>query len=327
MIDEEHDASFKQDTAPRYHARDVAVAAGVGRERAAGARLRHAVARELARAQRGEYRLVEMPRRVSSIGRCRTWPRSICATQLHGTRAVAGRSAGRCTRRCSEALHDDGQVILLLNRRGYSTHIQCPACGHVVALPALRHRADPPSATEKMRALPLLRLRDSRAAAVSRVRFRRASATAGWARRGWRRRCRPRFPTSRACGWTPTRCASRAATSRRSTAFRAGEVQILLGTQMIAKGLDFPNVTLVGRDQRRHGAALARLPRRRADVSTGDAGGRPHRPRATRAAACWCRRSAPIIRRFWRLSAMISSCSPTRNCRCAVSSAIRRSCR
>ncbi len=86
-----------------------------------------------------------------------------------------------------------------------------------------------------------------------------------------------RFPTSSRGGWTRTRCARPAATSRCLSAFKAGEVRILLGTQMIAKGLDFPNVTLGGGGQRRHRAAPARLPRRRADLSARGAGGRTHR--------------------------------------------------
>ena len=56
--------SFKQETAPRYHARDVAIRRAAAGEHAPGARLGDAVAGKLARAQQGEYRLVEMPRRV-----------------------------------------------------------------------------------------------------------------------------------------------------------------------------------------------------------------------------------------------------------------------
>ena len=81
-------------------------------------------------AQRGDYRLVDMPRRVSSL------PLPDVAivdlrTQLQGRRS-RGSISQPLYQAVQEALRDDGQVILLLNRRGYSTTIQCPACGHVV---------------------------------------------------------------------------------------------------------------------------------------------------------------------------------------------------
>ena len=136
-------------------------------------------------------------------------------------------------------------MILLLNRRGFSTHIQCPACGYVVRCPecdiALTHHR-----TEADRVVPLLRLPDAGARRPARRAALPASATAAWARSGSRRRSAPDFPTCCACGWTPTRCRRHGSHERALAAFRSGKVRILLGTQMIAKGLDFPNVTLVG---------------------------------------------------------------------------------
>ena len=80
-----------------------------------------------------------------------------------------------------------------------------------------------------------------------------------------------------------------------------------------------------GRGQCRHGAAPARFPRRRADVSVGDASGRSHGPRARRAGECWCRRCAPMRRRSWRRCGTTWRRSPARSCRIARRSVIRRS--
>ncbi len=70
-----------------------------------------------------------------SIARCRRWARSISAVSMPPARCRTAPSAGRCTRPSRRRCDDGGQVILLLNRRGFSTHIQCPACGHVVRCP------------------------------------------------------------------------------------------------------------------------------------------------------------------------------------------------
>jgi primosomal protein N' (replication factor Y) len=147
-------------------------------------------------------------------------------------------------RAMKEALADDGQVILLLNRRGYSTHIQCPTCGHVVKCPhcdvSLTHHreevkvrchyceymADPPLACPECRfdGIRYNGMGTERLESELMAKF-------------------PNVPLLRMDSDTMRKPGSHELALAQ---FRSGAAKILLGTQMIAKGLDFPNVTLVG---------------------------------------------------------------------------------
>ena len=147
-----------------------------------------------------------------SAGRCRRVGTIDLRDEANTQLLPRARSAASCTRPCTRRCDEGGQVILLLNRRGFSTHIQCPACGLALECPALRHRPDAPPHRGD-RPVPLLRLPGAGARPSAPSATSAASATAAWARSGWRPRSGPGFPTSRACGWTPTRCAAAQATS------------------------------------------------------------------------------------------------------------------
>src|SRR5437773_1183660 len=95
--------------------------------------------------RRGRASSLGLPRRVE--GRPLPAVATIGLRVEFESRASRGAVSRSLRRAIDEALRTDGQVILLLNRRGYSTHIQCPACGHVVKCPACdlaltHHRAD-----------------------------------------------------------------------------------------------------------------------------------------------------------------------------------------
>ncbi len=142
------------------------------------------------------------------------------------------------------ALREKGQVILLLNRRGFSTHIQCPACGLVVRCPHCE--------------LPLTHHRAGNVAICHYCDYQRPTPEvcpecqfAGIHFRGLgtqrlEAEVRARFPQASVLRMDTDAMQAYGSHDRALTAFREGKVQILLGTQMIAKGLDFPNVTLVG---------------------------------------------------------------------------------
>jgi primosomal protein N' (replication factor Y) len=242
VLDEEHESTFKQDSAPRYHARDVAL------QRATDQRVPLVLAsatpslESWQRAQQGEYRLVEMPRRVLEL------PLPAVRTIDLRDKAHGHHSRGAISRPLHQAiqaaLSEGGQVILLLNRRGHSTHIQCPACGYAMRCPDCDisltfHRQDNSAVchscdfhTQAPHECPECKSPGLRYTGLGTQKLEAEVRT--------------RFPGYECLRMDTDSMRRRGSHEQALRAFREGRVQILLGTQMIAKGLDFPNVTLVG---------------------------------------------------------------------------------
>ncbi|MEN6494249.1 MAG: primosomal protein N' [Thermoguttaceae bacterium] len=242
ILDEEHESTFKQDSVPRYNARDVALV----RCRTEKVPLVLGSAtpslESWHRAKSGEYRLVEMPRRV--LGRRLPSVDTIdLRTDLH-SKTSRGSISRQLHMAMNTALTDGGQVILLLNRRGFATHIQCPACGEVVHCPnceiALTHHR-----TEEIALCHYCDYQVPAPTACPKCGF----AGIRYSGQGTQRleaEVRARFANYRCLRMDTDTMQGAHSHEKALAAFRSGEVQILVGTQMIAKGLDFPNVTLVG---------------------------------------------------------------------------------
>ncbi len=242
MLDEEHEASFKQDSAPRYHARDVALARTAAENIPLVLGSATPSLESWQQAQCGAYRLVSLHQRVYE----RPMPH-VGAIDLRNEFRDR-RSRGAISRQLhvamDEALSDDGQVILLLNRRGYSTHIQCPACGFALRCPdcsiALTHHVDQQIALCHYCDFQMPAPQVCPECKFPGIRY------GGLGTQRLEAEVKARFP-QHACLRMDTDTMQKPGSHERAlTAFHAGEVRILLGTQMIAKGLDFPNVTLVG---------------------------------------------------------------------------------
>jgi primosomal protein N' (replication factor Y) len=242
VIDEEHEHTFKQESTPRYHARDVAVM----RARLENIPILLGSAtpslESWHNAQRGQYTLLSLPNRVLD----RPLPQVTLIDLRHEQPGRVRFSAlsPSLERAMREALRDGGQVMLLLNRRGFSTHVHCPACGYVEAcrfcdLSLTYHQQRdvmlchycgyeqaPPVQCPQCGGPPVRYqgLGTEKLQAEIEEKF-------------------PDFVVRRMDSDTMKRPGSHA---RVLKAFRIGQIHILLGTQMIAKGLDFPNVTLVG---------------------------------------------------------------------------------
>ena len=246
IIDEEHDGSYKQDKTPRYHARDIA------QKRAS---LEGAVVvlgsatpslESFSRAQKGEYRYIEMRKRATG----RPLP-EVEIVDMTGE-AKGGKLpvlSHRLKDELCETLARGEQAILFLNRRGFSTYVQCLGCGHVEKCPncdvsLTHHRGEGTlrchhcdhairvpghcpkcdgwmlsfsgSGTEKVQD-EVQQLLGERGLGEHKI-LRLDRDTTG----------------------------TKGAHGQILGEFRHGRASVLIGTQMVTKGLDFPKVTLVG---------------------------------------------------------------------------------
>ncbi len=242
VIDEEHEASFKQETTPRYHARDVAVM----RARLENIPILLGSAtpslESWHNAERGQYSLLQLPRRV--LDRPMPLVHLIdLRTDKHPDKRLHGISPS-LERAMNQALDQGGQVILLLNRRGFATHLLCPSCGHVEMCKfcdlALTFHKDKDICqchycgyeTKPATRCPECNLAQIRFQGMGTEKLEDEIATKFF-----------RKVVQRMDSDTTQKPGSH---KKYLEAFRRGDIDILLGTQMIAKGLDFPNVTLVG---------------------------------------------------------------------------------
>ncbi|MCA9190442.1 MAG: primosomal protein N' [Planctomycetales bacterium] len=241
VVDEEHESSFKQDTLPRYHARDVALHRSFLEQIPVVLGSATPSLESWHRAVTGKYMLASLPRRIHN----RPLPH-VTTIDLRQQRIEPGR--GAITRQLSEAITDtlqgNGQIMLLLNRRGFATTIQCPQCGFVVACPDCD--------------LPLTHHRDGNKACCHYCDYQIAAPPVcpkcgadsmrfgGLGTQRLEVEVKARFPQARIARMDSDTMRKPGSHERVLSEFRDGKIQILLGTQMIAKGLDFPNVLLVG---------------------------------------------------------------------------------
>ncbi|MDO8500664.1 MAG: primosomal protein N' [Gemmatimonadaceae bacterium] len=251
IVDEEHESSYKQGETPRYHAREVAIV----RARAEGAIVVLGSAtpslESWTNATAGKYTLLTLPDRVGG-GRL---PGVEVVDLRHRVAPMPDSSTGPGTgysavireeldRALSETLRRKEQSILLLNRRGYSSFVQCNDCGDVVVCPNCSITLTHHRAPERLLCHYCAHQEPLRAECV-----RCGGQTLkhrGLGTQQVERLLSERFPTARIARMDVDTTSGKWAHAEILDRVASGEVDILLGTQMIAKGLDFPNVTLVG---------------------------------------------------------------------------------
>jgi primosomal protein N' (replication factor Y) len=244
IVDEEHEHTYKQEEAPRYQARDVAIMRG---------RMENAVVvlgsatpslESYANCKKGKYTLLELPERVDD--------QKMPVVRIVDMRQAARGDKGppifspQLKEAITQRLERKEQTILFLNRRGYSTSLQCPKCGYVAECPncslALTyHRAEQKLSchicghSEKVPSVcPNEKCRNPA------IRFAGTGTQKVEAILG------KLFPQARIQRMDADVMKRKEDYRRALGDFRTGKTDILIGTQMIAKGLHFPRVTLVG---------------------------------------------------------------------------------
>ncbi len=245
VIDEEHEWTYKQqDQTPRYHARDAAIKL---------AELTGAVVilgsatpdvETFYQTQRGSYQLLRLPERVVPQDGAQLPQVEIVDLRNElkaGNRSIFSRSLARAT---TKAVSGGEQVILFLNRRGGTTFIQCRHCGFVMRCRrcevTLTHHFSGDVLichqcnykTPVPRACPRCLSRQMKFLGIGTQRLEQEASAA--------------FPGARLLRWDSDITQRKGSHEELLTRFRSRQADILIGTQMVAKGLDIPSVTLVG---------------------------------------------------------------------------------
>ena len=245
VIDEEHEWTYKQeDRSPRYHAREVAIKLA----QLAGAMLIMGSAtpdiESFYRSQAGEFYLLQLPRRFTLRGDTSLPQVEVVDLKDElkaGNRGLFSRSLSRAI---SETLAAQEQVILFLNRRGAASFVQCRNCGFV-----LRCRRCDVALTYHSVDQCLVCHHCNYRSAVPQVCPRCLSRHIRFLGIGTQRveeEVGRLFPGARSLRWDRDVTRGKHSHETVLAKFLAHETDILIGTQMIAKGLDFPLVTLVG---------------------------------------------------------------------------------
>ncbi len=241
VVDEEHDPGYKSDRTPRYQARDAALALGVLAGAAVVLGSATPSVESVGHARAGRYRRVELPTRPTGMA-----PR-VTAVDLRAELAAGNR--GLISEALAGALaeldRDRGdRAILVINRRGTASVVMCRDCGHVQACPDCERPLVYHHAGTTLRCHhcgrawpPAVRCP---ACASPRIRY------LGGGTERVEREVRGRFPDLRVGRLDRDVVERRGAAVRVLDAFTDGRLDVLVGTSLVTKGLDIPEVTLVG---------------------------------------------------------------------------------
>lgn len=240
VIDEEHENTYKSEQTPRYHARETAEA----RAKMEGASVVLGSAtpsmESMYRAKNGSYRLLELKKRSRSQEMAKVYVADLREELKNGNRSILSEKLQELM---EERLEKKEQIMLFLNRRGYAGFVSCRECGHVVKCPHCdvslsSHRGG------KM-VCHYCGYEEKKPTVCPEC----GSRHIGEFKAGTQQIeeiVKRRFPQARVLRMDMDTTKEKDGHEKILAAFANEEVDILVGTQMIVKGHDFPNVTLVG---------------------------------------------------------------------------------
>lgn len=242
IIDEEHEATYKQDSNPRYHAREVAILRSQYNQAALVLGSATPSLESRARAGKGVYQHLRLTQRANPLAR-------IPEVQVIDFRDYIGQNeTSNFTPPLLEAIQDrlakKEQVVLMLNRRGYSSFVMCRECGTVDTCPNCDISLTLHMDTKTMNCHYCGFSKD-----IPQVCPNCKSYSIRYYGTGTQKaydELAELFPQARILRMDVDTTRKKGSHQALLDQFGRGEADILLGTQMIAKGLDFPNVTLVG---------------------------------------------------------------------------------
>lgn len=243
IVDEEHENTYKQENPPRYHGRDLAVV------RAAIERCPVVLGsatpslESFHNAKSGKYDLIRITERAdgASLPLIRIIDMRLETKKQKSKFAIL---SDKLRNGIEARIKDGEQVILFLNRRGFARSLQCPDCGHVCecqhcALPLTYHRAEERLICHLCGYQSIVPRRCPKC-------NEQGINLQGYGTEKVEEVLRKVFPKARLARLDADTARKKGAVRETLRAFKARKIDILLGTQMIAKGLDFPNVTLAG---------------------------------------------------------------------------------
>ena len=239
IIDEEHSTTYKQENTPRYNTIDIALWRAKRHQIPLILGSATPSIESYTRAKMGVYKLLEMKKRVNN---------NLPSVNLLDMREEYKKGCNILSRKLKENIIDrlekKEQVILLLNRRGFSTVLRCKSCGYTEKCP----RCDIPLTYHKKRGENVCHY-----CGYSKPRLwecpsckKEKLADLGMGTEKLEQYLGEEFKNARILRMDNDTTSNKGSHKRMIQSFEQGDYDILIGTQMIAKGLDFPRVTLVG---------------------------------------------------------------------------------